>query len=297
MGNGIVHVFAQNGYLVNLIDVKQEVLDKAVGNISANLERQIAKGTLNEADKVATLSRISTYTNMSDGVDDVDLVIEAATENVEIKLNIFRQLDNLTKPECILASNTSSISITKIASVTNRPDKVIGMHFMNPVPVMKLVEVIGGFKTSEEVANIITDLTVKLGKIPAVTRDYPGFISNRILMPMINEAILALDQGVAGVEEIDTIMKLGMAHPMGPLQLADFIGLDVCLAILRVLQDGFGDQKYAPCTLLVNMVTSGDLGKKSGRGFYDYSHGTKELKIAPNFVRTGPNVEPVAYED
>lgn len=297
MGNGIVHVFAQNGYLVNLIDVKQEVLDKAVGNISTNLERQISKGTLNEADKVATLSRISTYTDMSDGVDDVDLVIEAATENVEIKLNIFRQLDNLTKPECILASNTSSISITKIASVTNRPDKVIGMHFMNPVPVMKLVEVIGGFKTSEEVANIVTDLTVKLGKIPAVTRDYPGFISNRILLPMINEAILALDQGVAGVEEIDTIMKLGMAHPMGPLQLADFIGLDVCLAILRVLQDGFGDPKYAPCTLLVNMVTSGDLGKKSGRGFYDYSHGTKELKIAPNFVRTGPNVEPVAYED
>lgn len=297
MGNGIVHVFAQNGYSVNMIDVKQEVLDKALANISANLDRQISKGTLTEAEKATALGNISVFTNISDGVEDADLVIEAATENVKIKLNIFRQLDNLTKPSCILASNTSSISITKIASVTNRPEKVIGMHFMNPVPVMKLVEVIGGFKTSEEVANIITELSVKLGKIPAVTRDYPGFISNRILMPMINEAILALDQGVAGVEEIDTIMKLGMAHPMGPLQLADFIGLDVCLAILRVLQDGFGDQKYAPCLLLVNMVTSGDLGKKSGRGFYDYSHGTKELRVAPNFVRTGPNVEPVPYEN
>ncbi len=294
MGNGIVHVFAQNGYQVNLIDVKQEVLEKALATISKNMDRQVAKGTLTEEDKTASLNRISTFTNISDGVDNVDLVIEAATENLEIKLNIFRQLDSLTKEDCILASNTSSISITKIASVTNRPDKVIGMHFMNPVPVMKLVEIIGGFKTTEEVAEKIVNLAKSLGKIPAVTRDYPGFISNRILLPMINEAIYALDQGVAGVEEIDTIMKLGMAHPMGPLQLADFIGLDVCLAILGVLFDGFGDQKYAPCTLLRNMVTSGDLGVKSGRGFYDYSAGTKELVVAPNFRRTGPDVHMVA---
>jgi 3-hydroxybutyryl-CoA dehydrogenase len=297
MGNGIVHVFAQNGFFVNLIDVKQEVLDKAMANIAKNLDRQVSKGILTESDKTETLSKIKVFTNISDGVDGVDLAIEAATENLEIKLNIFRQLDSLTKESCILASNTSSISITKIASVTNRPDKVIGMHFMNPVPVMKLVEIIGGFKTTEETADIIMKLTQKLGKIPAVTRDYPGFISNRILLPMINEAIYALDQGVAGVEEIDTIMKLGMAHPMGPLQLADFIGLDVCLAILRVLQDGFGDPKYAPCTLLVNMVTSGDLGVKSKRGFYDYNHGTKDLIVAPNFVRTGPNVPHVQYTE
>ncbi|MCC7299223.1 MAG: 3-hydroxybutyryl-CoA dehydrogenase [Bacteroidia bacterium] len=283
MGNGIAHVFAQHGYYVNLIDVKQDVLDKAVATITKNMDRQVSKALISEEQKAESLGRIQIFTNISDGVDGVDLVIEAATENVEVKLNIFRQLDNLTKPECILASNTSSISITKIASVTNRPDKVIGMHFMNPVPVMKLVEIIGGFKTSETTANKIVELTASLGKVPAFTRDYPGFISNRVLLPMINEAILALDQGVAGVEEIDTIMKLGMAHPMGPLQLADFIGLDVCLAILRVLQDGFGDSKYAPCTLLVNMVTSGDLGVKSGRGFYDYAGGTKELVIAPNF--------------
>jgi len=291
MGNGIVHVFAQNGYQVNLIDVKQEVLDKALATISKNMDRQVSKGSMTEAEKVTAMARIGTFTNISDGVDNVDLAIEAATENVEIKLNIFRQLDTLTKADCILASNTSSISITKIASVTNRPEKVIGMHFMNPVPVMKLVEIIGGFKTTEEVASKIVDLTKKLGKVPAVTRDYPGFISNRILLPMINEAIHALDQGVAGVEEIDTIMKLGMAHPMGPLQLADFIGLDVCLAILGVLKDGFGDQKYSPCTLLINMVTAGDLGKKSGRGFYDYSGDSKELVIAPNFRRTGPAVK------
>lgn len=297
MGNGIVHVFAQNGYQVNMIDVKPEVLEKALSKIAGNLDRQISKGTISEEQKQAALSRISVFTNISDGVDGADLVIEAATENVEVKLNIFRQLDTLTKDDCILASNTSSISITKIASVTNRPEKVIGMHFMNPVPIMKLVEIIGGFKTSEETANIIMELTQKIGKIPAVTRDYPGFISNRVLLPMINEAILALDQGVAGVEEIDTIMKLGMAHPMGPLQLADFIGLDVCLAILRVLQDGFGDPKYAPCTLLVNMVTSGDLGVKTKRGFYDYSHGTKELVVAPNFMRTGPNVPHVNYTE
>jgi len=291
MGNGIVHVFAQNGYQVNLIDVKQEVLDKALATISKNMDRQVSKGSMTEAEKVTAMARIGTFTNISEGVDNVDLAIEAATENVEIKLNIFRQLDTLTKADCILASNTSSISITKIASVTNRPEKVIGMHFMNPVPVMKLVEIIGGFKTTEEVASKIVDLTKKLGKVPAVTRDYPGFISNRILLPMINEAIHALDQGVAGVEEIDTIMKLGMAHPMGPLQLADFIGLDVCLAILGVLKDGFGDQKYSPCTLLINMVTAGDLGKKSGRGFYDYSGDSKELVIAPNFRRTGPAVK------
>lgn len=297
MGNGIVHVFAQHGYQVNLIDVKEEILVKAMANIAKNLDRQISKGAITEADKNNALNLIGTYTNISDGVEGADLVIEAATENVEVKLNIFRQLDSLAKPECILASNTSSISITRIASVTNRPDKVIGMHFMNPVPVMKLVEIIGGFKTSEETANTIQLLAKKLGKVPAVTRDYPGFISNRVLLPMINEAILALDQGVAGVEEIDTIMKLGMAHPMGPLQLADFIGLDVCLAILRVLQDGFGDQKYAPCTLLVNMVTAGDLGVKTKRGFYDYSHGTKELVVAPNFVRTGPNVEHYSYNE
>lgn len=297
MGNGIVHVFAQNGFQVNLIDVKQEVLDKALMNIAKNLDRQVVKGVLTEADKADALGRIKVFTNISDGVDGVDLAIEAATENLEIKLNIFRQLDSLTKDSCILASNTSSISITKIASVTNRPEKVIGMHFMNPVPVMKLVEIIGGFKTTEETANTIMELTQKLGKIPAVTRDYPGFISNRILLPMINEAIHALDQGVAGVEEIDTIMKLGMAHPMGPLQLADFIGLDVCLAILRVLQDGFGDPKYAPCTLLVNMVTAGDLGVKSKRGFYDYSHGTKDLVVAPNFARTGPNVAHIHYAE
>lgn len=297
MGNGIVHVFAQHGYSVNLIDVKQEVLDKALANISKNMDRQVSKGSITEAEKAQAMGLIQTFTNISDGVDGADLVIEAATENVEVKLNIFRQLDSLTKEDCILASNTSSISITKIASVTNRPEKVIGMHFMNPVPVMKLVEIIGGFKTSEETAAVIQELTQKLGKVPAVTRDYPGFISNRILLPMINEAILALDQGIAGVEEIDTIMKLGMAHPMGPLQLADFIGLDVCLAILRVLQDGFGDPKYAPSTLLVNMVTSGDLGVKSGRGFYDYSHGTKDLVVAPNFSRTGPNVQHVHYQE
>lgn len=285
MGNGIVHVFAQNGYQVNLIDVKQEALDKAMATIAKNMDRQVSKGTLTEADKATALGRITTFTNISDGVDNADLVIEAATENVEVKLNIFRQLDSLTKADCILASNTSSISITKIASVTNRPDKVIGMHFMNPVPVMKLVEIINGYKTSAAVTETITELSRKLGKVPAVTGDYPGFISNRILLPMINEAIFSLEQGVAGVEDIDTIMKLGMAHPMGPLQLADFIGLDVCLAILGVLFDGFGDPRYAPCTLLVNMVTAGDLGVKSGRGFYDYSGGTKDLVVAPNFSK------------
>ncbi len=284
MGNGIVHVFAQNGYAVNLIDVKQDMLDKAISTITKNMDRQIAKGTLTEDDKNAALGNIKCYTLLADGVANADLVIEAATENVEIKLNIFKQLDALTPAHCVLASNTSSISITKIASVTSRPTKVIGMHFMNPVPVMKLVEVIEGFKTDKSVTNNIIELSKNLGKVPALTQDYPGFIANRVLMPMINEAICSLHEGVAGVSEIDTIMKLGMAHPMGPLQLADFIGLDVCLAILNVLHDGFGNPKYAPSPLLINMVTSGDLGVKSGRGFYDYSHGTKDLVVAPNFA-------------
>ena len=285
MGNGIVHVFAQNGYQVALIDVKPEILEKALTTISKNLDRQVAKGVIDEDKKSATLANIKTFTNIGDGVEGADLVVEAATENLEIKLNIFRQLDSFAKPECILASNTSSISITKIGSVTNRPEKVIGMHFMNPVPVMKLVEIIGGYKTDKQTLDTIVELTKAIGKVPAVTQDYPGFISNRVLIPMINEAILSLEEGVAGVEEIDTIMKLGMAHPMGPLQLADFIGLDVCLAILHVLHDGFKNPKYAPSNLLVNMVTAGDLGVKSGRGFYDYSHGTKDLVVSPKFSR------------
>ena len=285
MGNGIAHVFAQCGYAVNLIDVKQEMLDKAMATITKNMDRQVAKGSLTEEQKLASLSNIQCYTQLSDGVANADLVVEAATENVEIKLNIFRQLDALTPPHCVLASNTSSISISKIGSVTARPEKVIGMHFMNPVPVMKLVEVIEGFKTDKKVTEDIIALSKSLGKVPALTQDYPGFIANRVLMPMINEAIGSLHEGVAGVEEIDTIMKMGMAHPMGPLQLADFIGLDVCLAILRVLHDGFGNPKYAPCPLLVNMVTAGDLGVKSGRGFYDYGHGTKDLVVAPGFAK------------
>lgn len=285
MGNGIVHVFAQNGYQVALIDVKPEILEKALATISKNLDRQVAKGVIDEDKKSTTLANIKTFTNIGDGVEGADLVVEAATENLDIKLNIFRQLDSFAKPECILASNTSSISITKIGSVTNRPEKVIGMHFMNPVPVMKLVEIIGGYKTDKQTLDTIVELTKAIGKVPAVTQDYPGFISNRVLIPMINEAILSLEEGVAGVEEIDTIMKLGMAHPMGPLQLADFIGLDVCLAILHVLHDGFKNPKYAPSNLLVNMVTAGDLGVKSGRGFYDYSHGTKDLVVSPKFSR------------
>ena len=285
MGNGNAHDFAQCGYAVNLIDVKQEMLDKAMATITKNMDRQVAKGSLTEEQKLASLSNIKCYTQLSDGVANADLVVEAATENVEIKLNIFRQLDALTPSHCVLASNTSSISISKIGSVTARPEKVIGMHFMNPVPVMKLVEVIEGFKTDKKVTEDIIALSKSLGKVPALTQDYPGFIANRVLMPMINEAIGSLHEGVAGVEEIDTIMKLGMAHPMGPLQLADFIGLDVCLAILRVLHDGFGNPKYAPCPLLVNMVTAGDLGVKSGRGFYDYGHGTKDLVVAPGFAK------------
>ncbi len=285
MGNGIAHVFAQKGYSVNLIDVRQEALDKALATIGKNMDRQIAKGGLTEEDKTAALGNITTYTDLSKGVSSVDLVVEAATENVEIKLSIFREMDAHAPAHAILATNTSSISITKIAAVTKRPTQVVGMHFMNPVPVMKLVEVIEGFKTEESVTKTILELSKNLGKVPALTKDYPGFIANRILMPMINEAIISLHEGVAGVEEIDTIMKLGMAHPMGPLQLADFIGLDVCLAILNVLHDGFGNPKYAPSPLLVNMVTSGDLGVKSGRGFYDYGHGTKDLVVAPGFAK------------
>ncbi|WP_299761829.1 3-hydroxybutyryl-CoA dehydrogenase [uncultured Pontibacter sp.] len=285
MGNGIAHVFAQNGFPVSLIDISEEALQKAVGTISKNLDRIIAKGNLTEEQKQQTLRNITTYTNMQEGVKDADLVVEAATENVDLKLKIFRDLDSFTKPEAVLASNTSSISITKIASVTNRPDKVIGMHFMNPVPVMKLVEVIRGYSTTDEVTMQIMELSKKLGKVPAEANDYPGFVANRILMPMINEAIYSLYEGVAGVEEIDTIMKLGMAHPMGPLQLADFIGLDVCLSILNVLHDGFGNPKYAPCPLLVNMVQAGHKGAKSGQGFYSWTHGTKELVVADRFKK------------
>ncbi|WP_299708452.1 3-hydroxybutyryl-CoA dehydrogenase [uncultured Pontibacter sp.] len=285
MGNGIAHVFAQNGFSVSLIDISEEALNKALATISKNLDRIIAKGNLTEEQKEKTLSHITTYTNMQEGVQEADLVVEAATENVDLKLKIFKDLDSFAKPEAILASNTSSISITKIASVTNRPDKVIGMHFMNPVPVMKLVEIIRGYSTSDEVTTQVMDMSLQLGKVPTECNDYPGFVANRILMPMINEAIYSLYEGVAGVEEIDTIMKLGMAHPMGPLQLADFIGLDVCLSILNVLHDGFGNPKYAPCPLLVNMVQAGHKGAKSGQGFYSWTHGTKELIVADRFKK------------
>lgn len=270
MGNGIAHVFAQYNYEVSLIDIRQDALDRALGTISANLDRQIKKGTLTETDKTSVLGRIRTYTELFEGVNEADLVVEAATENEAVKLQLFRDLDTICRPETILASNTSSISITKIAAATRRPEKVIGMHFMNPVPVMKLVEVIKGYSTSAETTQTIFELSQKMDKIPVEVNDYPGFVANRILMPMINEAIYTLYEGVAGVEEIDTVMKLGMAHPMGPLQLADFIGLDVCLSIMRVLHEGFGNPKYAPCPLLVNMVTAGKLGKKSGAGFYQY---------------------------
>jgi 3-hydroxybutyryl-CoA dehydrogenase len=285
MGNGIAHVFAQFGHTVTLIDVSQDALDKAKATITKNLDRQVSKGTLSEAEKLSTLSNITTDTSIENGVKNVQLVVEAATENIELKLKIFNELDRVCAPEVILASNTSSISITKIASVTNRPDKVIGMHFMNPVPVMKLVEIIRGYSTSDEVTALIMETSRKLNKVPVEVNDYPGFVANRILMPMINEAIYTLYEGVAGVEEIDTVMKLGMAHPMGPLQLADFIGLDVCLAIMKVLHDGFGNPKYAPCPLLVNMVTAGKKGVKSGEGFYSWTHGTKELVVAANFSK------------
>jgi 3-hydroxybutyryl-CoA dehydrogenase len=285
MGNGIAHTFAQFGYKVSLIDVQQASLDKGMATIGKNLDRQVAKELITEADKVATLANITTFTELAKGVSGVELVVEAATENIDLKLKIFKDLSDATPENVILATNTSSISITKIAAVTNRPDKVIGMHFMNPVPVMKLVEIIRGYSTSDEITNLIMDLSKNLGKIPVEVNDYPGFVANRILMPMINEAIYTLYEGVAGVDEIDQVMKLGMAHPMGPLQLADFIGLDVCLAILHVLHDGFGNPKYAPCPLLVNMVTAGKKGIKTGEGFYSWGHGTKELIVADNFKK------------
>lgn len=282
MGNGIAHVFAQNGFPVTLIDVNSDALEKALSTISKNLDRQVKKEIISESDKEDILKRIATQTELTSAAES-DLVVEAATENIDLKLSIFRQLDEAVNPEAILASNTSSISITQIASSTKRPDKVIGMHFMNPVPVMKLIEVIRGYNTSDSVTETIMSLSKELGKVPVEVNDYPGFVANRILMPMINEAIYTLHEGVAGVEEIDTVMKLGMAHPMGPLQLADFIGLDVCLSILRVLYDGFGNPKYAPCSLLVNMVQAGHLGAKSGSGFYEYTPGSKEAVVSSQF--------------
>ena len=283
MGNGIAHVFAQHGFKVTLVDVSLAQLDRALATIGKNLDRMVAKEIIRKELKDQTLANIRTESNLIEGVKDAALVVEAATENAELKLQIFEQLDQYAPKEAILATNTSSISITKIAAVTGRADKVIGMHFMNPVPVMKLVEIINGYATKKEVTDTIVELSRQLGKVPCVVKDYPGFIANRILMPMINEAICSLYEGVAGVEEIDTVMKLGMAHPMGPLQLADFIGLDVCLAILHVLHDGFGNPKYAPCPLLVNMVTAGKLGAKSGEGFYTYTAGSKDLVVSSRF--------------
>jgi 3-hydroxybutyryl-CoA dehydrogenase len=283
MGNGIAHVFAQHDFKVTLVDISQQQLDKAIATITRNFDRQVSKGSVTEVQKQKSLSNITTRTEIMQGVQNAELIIEAATENVDLKLKIFKQLDEMAPPECILATNTSSISVTRIASATKRPGSVIGMHFMNPVPVMKLVEVITGYATEKVVTDKIVELSRQLEKIPCVVRDYPGFIANRVLMPMINEAIYSLYEGVAGVEEIDTVMKLGMAHPMGPLQLADFIGLDVCLSILRVLQEGFGNPKYAPCPLLVNMVTAGKLGVKSGEGFYSYKAGSKELVVNARF--------------
>lgn len=283
MGNGIAHVFAQCKYTVALIDINELALSKALKTIETNLERQVAKGSIDIKEKLEALERITTFTDMKEGVKDADLVVEAATEQLPIKLNIFKQLDELCQPKAILASNTSSISITQIAAATRRPSQVIGMHFMNPVPIMPLVEVIRGYATSDEVTQEIIQLSQNLGKVPVEVNDYPGFVSNRILMPMINEAIYTLYEGVAGVSDIDAVMKLGMAHQMGPLQLADFIGLDVCLSILNVLYSGFGNPKYAPCPLLVNMVNAGRLGRKSGEGFYKYAHGSKDLVVSNNF--------------
>lgn len=285
MGNGIAHTFAQFGYKVSLIDIAQASLDRGMATITKNLDRMVAKEKISEDDKATTLGNITTFTDMSEGVKGVDLVVEAATENIDLKLKIFQDLAELTEDNVILATNTSSISITKIAAVTGRADKVIGMHFMNPVPIMKLVEIIRGYDTSDEVTELIMETSKKLNKVPVEVNDYPGFVANRILMPMINEAIITLNEGVAGVEEIDTVMKLGMAHPMGPLQLADFIGLDVCLAIMEVLYEGLGNPKYAPCPLLVNMVTAGKRGVKSGEGFYSWGHGTKDLIVADNFKK------------
>jgi len=285
MGNGIAHVFAQNGYKVSLVDISEEALKKGMASIEKNLSRQVEKGTITEDQKKQALANLTTNTFVKEGVAEAELVVEAATENIDLKLKIFKEIDENTKPGTILATNTSSISITRIAAVTKSPDKVIGMHFMNPVPIMKLVEVIRGYSTSDEVTKTIMDLSKAMGKIPVEVNDYPGFVANRILMPMINEAIYTLYEGVAGVEEIDTVMKLGMAHPMGPLQLADFIGLDICLSILRVLHDGFGNPKYAPCPLLVNMVQAGHKGIKSGTGFYKYTPGNKELIVADRFKK------------
>ena len=285
MGNGIAHVFAQNGFDVSLVDVSEAQLQKAIGTITKNLDRQVSKEIISAEEKEKALGRIQPFSDLASGVKNAQLVVEAATENVDLKLQIFGKLDAAAPADCILASNTSSISISKIAAVTNRPEKVIGMHFMNPVPVMKLVEIINGYSTAADVTESIVELSKKLGKIPCTVNDYPGFVANRILMPMINEAIYTLFEGVAGVEEIDTVMKLGMAHPMGPLQLADFIGLDVCLSILQVLYNGFGQPKYAPCPLLVNMVTAKKLGVKTGEGFYKYTPGSKELVVSPSFKK------------
>ena len=284
MGNGIAHTFAQSGFKVQLIDINEASLKKGIETISRNLDRMVAKEKISVSEKEETLNNISTFTNITEGVEYASLVVEAATENVDLKLNIFRELDQACPDDTILATNTSSISITQIAAVTSRPDMVIGMHFMNPVPIMKLVEIIRGYNTSDEVTQTIMELSKTLGKIPTEVNDYPGFVANRILMPMINESIETLYNGVAGVEEIDTVMKLGMAHPMGPLQLADFIGLDVCLSILNVMYDGFKNPKYAPCPLLVNMVRAGKLGVKSGEGFYDYSESRKAEKVAKQFA-------------
>ncbi|MDA9103380.1 3-hydroxybutyryl-CoA dehydrogenase [Schleiferiaceae bacterium] len=284
MGNGIAHVFAQSGFNVQLFDISEAALDRALLTIGKNMDRQVAKERISESDKNMALERLSTGTDLAKSVSHADLIVEAATENKEIKFNLFKQLDELAPAHCILSSNTSSISITKIAAQTNRPDKVIGMHFMNPVPVMKLVEIIRGYSTSDETMNAVVEMSTSLGKVPVACNDYPGFVANRILMPMINEAIISLHEGVAGVEEIDTIMKLGMAHPMGPLQLADFIGLDVCLSIMNVLNEGLGNTKYAPCPLLVNMVNAGKLGVKSSEGFYDYSNGVKNATVSKQFV-------------
>lgn len=283
MGNGIAHTFAQSGFTVFLIDKSEKTIDKAMATIVSNLDRMIAKGSITEADKKQTIGNIITYTDVKDGVVNADLVVEAATENLALKLNIFKQLSEICSPETILATNTSSISITQIAAVVTNPSRVIGMHFMNPVPIMKLVEIIRGYNTSDEITQKIMDMSVALGKTPVEVNDYPGFVANRILMPMINEAIETLYNKVAGVQEIDTVMKLGMAHPMGPLQLADFIGLDVCLSILNVMYDGFKNPKYAPCPLLVNMVMAGKLGVKSGEGFYDYTESKKAEKVSKSF--------------
>ena len=288
MGNGIAHVFAHSGFKVNLVDVNPSQLQRALATIGKNFDRQITKGMASEEDKAAALHNISIFSDIPEGVKNADLVVEAATENIELKLNIFKQIDISAPAGCILATNTSSLSITKIAAITNRPELVIGMHFMNPVPVMKLVEIINGYETKKEVTETVIALSKQLGKIPCAVNDYPGFIANRILMPMINEAVYSMFEGVAGVEEIDTVMKLGMAHPMGPLQLADFIGLDVCYSILQVLQEGFRTSKYAPCALMANMVMAGKLGVKSGEGFYKYTPGSKELVVSDRFQNINP---------